>query len=730
MPTIKLTDQFGLDVDVAPDPLGALSKYFKTPLSVSILKQDIAKVQNVALRDFPFKKLSLGLWCEQPVDIGATGADLTVGAGLSGSLEVLTDGALFEDDPYGGPIQVPQDHAYVAFGLKAAVNVDVSNEPADLDFGFSVGNEISLTNYKLFSTTPTDPTVAQALAASLRDFRIPGDIEDLENLPAGTVVTIDGTGTLKFSGTASLASALNPLATVSSPVLPGGLSVAQGGSIKVGGSFEILGNYQIRVQKTDGKTIRLGYYKRRGCEYRIKATAETGITAGLGGFDLVSLLLKAISKDPKADVDELVKAGLNPEQVSEISSAVKAGVERGLQIALTQQLESLSSTQAAFLYEIDLGSLDAAGRKAIHDALDSNLSALVNNEAALPRGITLVRSIFTSLREAKHVLKINLLGIYNYVSVSDLTLKGTIVYEPASGSLVITDSATAARIRSAAINFGADSQKLRRVLAESFLITAAYRGSKLLVEAPELGSTCWYFELHAKTNQQTMKDNLDIAQALGLLTAQQKQEQLHGIDDFGRSMIYAEATFGDELAASLFLDQGGRPRSRDEYENLGRTALQLLVQEGDPDDYRRRPAIQDDLWKKMKDAGQPNFKPLFPDLTGLQVEVISSDYTLIVWWAQVMRQTGEILALIRNFFARTPSVDPENNTFKMLRAQLADHLAAVAKSTKDQFGDPWGLVVMDLTGGQKSQAAVRVTSPRLALQLERPASAVARLTTA
>ncbi len=41
---------------------------------------------------------------------------------------------------------------------------------------------------------------------------------------------------------------------------------------------------------------------------------------------------------------------------------------------------------------------------------------------------------------------------------------------------------------------------------------------------------------------------------------------------------------------------------------------------------------------------------------------------LIRWWAQAMRGMGEKLAEVRAFFIQNSSPDPENNTFKTLRA--------------------------------------------------------------
>ncbi len=40
-------------------------------------------------------------------------------------------------------------------------------------------------------------------------------------------------------------------------------------------------------------------------------------------------------------------------------------------------------------------------------------------------------------------------------------------------------------------------------------------------------------------------------------------------------------------------------------------------------------------------------------------------------------------------------------------------------ATKGEFGDPWGLVAMDLVSGRRATARVQVTGPIVALALER-----------
>ena len=62
----------------------------------------------------------------------------------------------------------------------------------------------------------------------------------------------------------------------------------------------------------------------------------------------------------------------------------------------------------------------------------------------------------------------------------------------------------------------------------------------------------------------------------------------------------------------MFLTSAGQARAVDEYESIGRTALQLLVPSNGIDAYRLRPAAVDSFWKQMKDLGPANFNMLLP----------------------------------------------------------------------------------------------------------------------
>lgn len=696
MLTIPVTEQTGLLVDAQINPDSSLARYLKSITALKFTAPDLVSLTDLSLSNLPVRSLQFGIE-SQPL----TG-DTPLSAGLSGHLAVQksSDG---DDLLEGG-------QTYLSLGLQISVEGSTSLPAGQAAFGMQAGGQATVTNSRPFAP---DTKLPEALGQTLGGFAVPMEIADLEAMAAGTVVDVEGSGSLTFSGSANLLAVTNPLATVSLPAPAGALNVSAGSSFQVGASFTLSGEYEIGIAKPSPDVVRLAYRRKLASEFEIQAKAQSSISAGIGGNDLLARVLGAISADPKADAEALAGDGVKPEQVAEIQGAIQGAVDRRLALAASFAFGSLRSRQSAFLYEVNLTALDDAGRSSLGRALHGDLTAWP--EDALPAGVKMIRSLFTTLRQQTHTFKVNLLGIYNFGSVSKLALEGSVKYEPQSGELVIADTATASRIESMALNFGANAEKLRQVLAESFLITAAYQSSAVAA-GPDLVIAHTYFELHARTNRQTMRDQFDIAHALGLPA--DPAALMQQIDDFGRTTVYVETRYNSALASSLFLD-GEQPRDLAEYEQIGRNALQLLVSEDDPDAYRRQPAIDDTLWAKMRSTGQPGIPSLFPGLGQIATAVIQADYTVIVWWADAMRTTGEALAEMRAFLAANPSADLNGDDFQELRGKLAKQLRNVAANTKKEFGEPWGLVAMDFASGRRAAAELRILGPRLTLALDR-----------
>lgn len=720
MTTINLTDGFGLVINASPHPVSLFSKYLKSPGAIVGMVRDTRDIKDLEVGQDPFNSLSVGISFKDQIDIGSSGVELTIGPQLLGSIAIKKGAALFDatSDPFGDSIVIPPNQAYVAAAVDAKLSAGLSDKTGDLQFGFSAGTDVTMTNYRLSAVTDK---VVPAIQTLIEGFFVPGDLEDIQAMAPGQIATVDGAGSLQFSAKANLLSAVNPLAALNATVVQGLLNIKDSASVVVGATYTLTGEYQVRVQRLGGTKFQLGFQKKHGAELDVTVSADIGPSATVDGFDIIQTLLGAVSSDPVPDRDAFKKAGMTDAQIATIGTALKAGVERSLQLSIAAEWDSLFSTSAAFSYEIDLSALDTLGTQAVNNALSGNLSLL---EEAPLLGIKTLKSLFSTLRQGKRILKINLLGIFNYASVATLFQKGTMIVDREGGQITITDQAGADRIQFTSDNFAADTAKLRSVLAQSLLLTVAYRTSGTLHVGPSFATTYSFFEMHQRTNLQNIKDYLNTAQAFGMVSSLDVSNRLASvasISAFGPSSFYANTSYNDQTSKSLFLDVSGKPRQQEVYERTGRFALQSLLPGGNPlNDARRLPLTDDSIWTAMKSIGQPNnFGGIFDkySFNDNQLADITSDYTLIIWWSEAMSKMANALFALLTYIGQNPQWDPQNNTFKALRVALDKTMASVTKNTQDQFAEPWGLLVMYLASERQCSATLQLICSKLALTL-------------
>ena len=699
MPTIRISDQLGVSVDAEVAPGATWLRYAREIPGILLRGGSIQNLQLFTLADPAVTDLQPALGFQQPVNLGENIPQLTLRAEAGGSFRVIKRDTvrrfLFSPDQYGDNIEIAAGACYVAVGFHATAGAGVEAGSA-LQFGVDAGGGLTVESYREFPDGANAPTLIEALRRSIGEFVLPGGAEDFAAMPAGAIVTITGTGTLKFSATANLLAVANPLATVALPSPLPALAIKQGASVEVGASWKISSEYQVRVRKTGPRSVRLGWYRKHGSEVKVSATARAGIGAGLGDADLFTTVISAVSSNAAADLGELRGAGLTEAKAREFADAVENAVNRKLELSVAAELGSLDQNQAAFLYDIDLAALDHQGRQAIGAAIAGDLTPLADLDS-LPAGISGVSRILSTLRESRWSLKINLLGIFNYGSVSKLALSGRVTYTPSTGEVVIADAATAKRFVTASVNFGADEEKLRHLLAESFLITAAYRVSGTVVSPPELGSSHLFFRLDASAGRSDLRRSAAIATALGLHGAALPE----GVQDFGRTSVLAQARYDDALAHALFLHADGTPRALEEYESAGRRAIRALVLPDGDDAFRLRPATDNVLWERMKKLGPANFHELLPRP---QADGVRPDYLAIQWWAESMRSTADVLV----------RMNQDGADVLAMRDELGRHLRTVAARAHEQFGSPWGLVALFIVSGEAAETETHIAGPKFA----------------
>jgi hypothetical protein len=724
MATIKLTDDLGLNADIELAPFSSLLKYFQQLPALALSGGDLSKSGGLRLDQPALTSLKLGLAFDKSVPIGPGANAVSILASANGSLELIirTPAVVNLPDVNSGNIGIADGTCYLGFGIQASVGASDGPDKGLLQFGIGPGASVNIENYQNFPLNQ-GITLLAAVEQTIGNFVIPASAADLASIPNGCVTTVTGTGSLKLSATANLLAITNPLAAVSLPAPLPVLSVTAGGVAQVGASFEIQCTFQICARTLAPGRVRLGWYRDKDTEVAVTATVSEGVSAGFGSTDLFSTIIGVISSNAAADLNELQNAALPPDQVKAIQAAVQAAAARKLELALSSEISATQSTDAAFLYDIDIAALTPDASQALDLALRGDLTGL--HGGALP-GVTLVQSVWEKARKNGIRFQVNLLGILNIGSISTLTTSGAVLFEPATGALVITDKATAQRIRSTAVNFGADTQKLRHVMAESFLLTAVYQGSQQQVGGPSLRCSHSFFDLQNDTNRDAMERELRVGSALGLFSGGDATPP-PGTDDFGRTMIHAGTDYDSVLAAALFVDPGGAPIPQEFYENMGRASIQLLVSEADEDAIRRQPAIDDVLWSNMKDQGQPGFAALFPGLPAPLLGAITADYTAVMWWAEAMAGASQRMAAIRKWFGEHPAAPVDDPQFQSLRQDLAAHLKKVAATTSEQFGEPWGLIAMDEASNRRAAASILITGPKLVRTQQRAVASTASL---
>jgi hypothetical protein len=719
MPTIKLTDQFGLDVDARPAPASALLKYLKQLPELRLESLNLSQLGGLTLEDPAVKSVTAGVLFAQPVDLGEGGPSLSIGAGTHASLRIIND---VDELPGEDPPDASSDTCYVALEIEASVSPAISTKVGGVTFGATPSTAVKLASYSPFRLHQ-GVTLLAAIKEAVGAFAMPVRCSDLVDLAAGQITRVSVEGTLQLSGSVDLLATTNPLASVSLPAPLPVVSARAGGSVTAGVSFEVETEYELVARKLENGAVRVGWYHRNETEVSVHVKASEGISGGLGGTDLFSQLIGVISANPKADLAELESAGVSAGQATDIQAAVKAAVGRKLEIAIGAELSASDSKAAAFLYEVTPATLTDDSRQALDRALRGDLTGL--HAVALP-GITCVRSVWDNVLKRELALDVNLLGVLNYRSVTTLALEGKVLFEPATGALTITDQATAQRIQSLQVNFGADTQKLRHVLAESFLITAAYHGANQVASAPSLRCSHSFFEMKNSTDRAELARELRAGAAIGLLSPGEVDPPA-AIQDFGRTLFNLSADYDSDLVSAMFLDGGGSPRPSEDYESAGRAAILDLVPEDGDDAVRRRPAMDDKLWNRMKDVGQPSFPSLFVGVAAPLVGAITADYSAIAWWADAMHKTAVELASVRQWAAQHPTATLEDTGFQTQRESLAKYLRGVAANTREEFGQPWGLVAMYRLVGRNAGAKLMVSGPRLVISKKsEPAAAIGR----
>ncbi|MFN8058046.1 MAG: hypothetical protein U0Q12_12850 [Vicinamibacterales bacterium] len=726
MATISIVDDVSAEIVSAnPQATSGLAKYAKGVPAQLIAGADVAGElrRTLALANPGENGVHLRLSHDLPLGTAGVALSISASAGCSVDVYNRTGMALFDTTVVGVPLKVGAGQAYIAISLRPTLSIGATRGVGGLTFGLDAGTEAELRCYRRFDLTGPPMTLAVACRDVLETYVIPNttaDLQSMRGLPVGTIACVGGHGHLQIGCAVDVAAAFNPLASVATLGKLGRLSAGAGASAEVAVRATVSGDFQVRVQRLGGSGLRLSYHKVATRELEVSVDAEAGPGVTLGDKDLLALLFSGPGGVAGAAEEVLVAGGVSQAQLDAIKTAMRAGLSRKVSLELGASLSSMGQDEAAFLYDIDLDSLDAIGSRALDRALAGDLVELNLLEPSLPaHGIAVLQSRTAHLRRRRVQWRVNLVGLVNVLSLTELVRTGSVFHDRESGELVVADRATTERVGART-----ESKALRTLLFESVMLSATYKAGGLDPNVT-LSAAQSAFDFDERANRHRMADHLDAVAAVGLMDPDDIEPMLGAVDDFGRTSLLIDATFDQAACDRLFID-GGAARSQADYEDIGRQALLALVQERDPDAYRRLPMRDPALWKSMKDAGAARFDVVLkPPITGgppdrqrLQVGVVASDYSLIIWWAQAMAAASTAIADLKRFLNGPPPVvvNDTDPRFQALRAKVQDAMVEAIQKNRTTFGhDPWGLVALFYASNRSADVTAAVVSPKLTL---------------
>jgi hypothetical protein len=726
MSTFSLTDNFNAPVAVPVNwnSRSALFKYLKSETLHLVVFPDFLQHKDQLLAQIVPQPLNAQLKVGYKFQLGLANPeiDITPEAQVAVGVNAKAGSNLFEEDPFAVAATVPPDVAYVGMTFDGSLDLDISGTSGDLTFGFESNSELSIGHWRAFPASGANqPTLGDAFAQAISNFVIPGALADLSQLQPNDICTVSGSGSLTVSGGVQVTAIPNPLASVNLPLNAGTITVQEGAMAALTVSFEISGAYQIRARRLDGNIVELSFLKQRGTTLKTDLAAKGGIAVIKGDKDLIAKMLGAI--DPKTDNSQLLQGGLTDDEATELSDAIKGSIDHSLQASFDDSLSQITDNQAAFQYHIDVNAAqqDPVANQAVNRALKgdlSNLTALesgIQADGTIAPGVKMISSIFSTAVKKVASFKINLLGLLNVLSLSELVRGSKVIADPVTGDLTIADSVTGTQIQ-AITEDPKRQERVRKAMFESLLVTAAYKASGV-VEAFNLTSRSFHFAQNQNTNAGVLTDYLNWLVALDLMTAAEKQQLLASIPSQGVSTCLLRTGLTDAQCRSMFFDQQGNLRPEAYYLDCGRRAMMALLNDQVEPFDQYRYALLDQQWQQALETGP---SPQLAQVAG--ITSANSNYQMILsqligdvyditWWASGMVDAGNQLQTMIQFLAGRDAASLKNDpAFDTQRGNLQKKMAKMIGSSKTRFEEPWGLVSLYWAAGSQGATARLVTS--------------------
>ncbi len=686
MPTIPLTDKFGLKVDLKFDDksdaahAGLQALRSKTSEFVAVSEKP---VDQAAFRSGTFG----GVFTSPKLALN-TDLTLAIKSGENVTIRVFTDAdkALFRAGGGAPVIEIAKTQAWIDLTISAELDLSLGvTSPAGFGLCGKAMRANAVSCYALVETVNgAFPKLKAAVETALSDFTVLRTAADVRNQPLKSVCEWDVSGSFAIQGSYSYPFATRSfsLATLSLP-FHHELQIAPALDASLTGSLTVKGEFLGRCYRVNDSRIQLGLYKKKDSDFAVSFEAEAGLSGEVGSADLVSALFSAL---PGANFDAVQIPEADRKTMEQ---ALQGAVDQGFSFALNSSCSASLADEAAVLYEIDLGTDANETDAAIDAALQGNWSRLDKLSSARE-----LRNVLTETREWGGKTSLNLLGIYDCASTQDFVRQCCILHDAEDGTITITDKETAQRIAVSSAPFAAQDDKLRKVLDEAFLATVAYTAA----------DTRAGFSSSIQATQSLLlyKEHSDAAALhkallLGLTLNLLRLDDLNQITpqkNFKYFRLAARASFMGEDALRLFFSDVS---SRTAYQlpdlkRLGRRVLaSLLDRNQPPDDARWQALTNDATWAEME---QQKFPPGSP--------ASYSDWYDITFWARSIATVAPALKSVLETADAQNQGDPTKNAaFMAQRAALAKAVAAVTRDTKAAFEKGWPLAVMfTLSGGK------------------------------
>jgi len=726
MPDISLTDSMDKTISAPTIDLphaSSLLRYLQSEALHLAVLPDFLDRKDKILSQAATRPIQFTASAKHGFQLGVSKPSITIAPSGKAVISVNANPgtALFDHDAFAPSYEVPANTAYAGLQLEGNFDVGVAGSASDFSFGFDQSSGITLQFFKAFPLGVGEPTLGRALTDTLVHYTIPATVADFDSLEVNDIATIAGEGSLQISGSVEVSASPNPLASAELPLSLGELKLQAGAAASVSVGFTLSCSYQVRIRRLDSETVELTITRNRDLAYELKASGSGGFTAEFNNQELISALMGSISKDPSTDAD--LFAGLSASETATLASAIRGGIDHHLKASLDVLLSADSENDAAFRYEIRPALLGNDGVDAVKRALHGDLRPLsemesrVHVDGKLAPGITVRKSLLAKTRDRGLKLNINLLGILNFASLSDLLRHGEVLTDEVSGDITIKETVSGSTI-SALSDPLERHEALRKAIYDSVVATTTYRAGRAISLA---GLNCEqvHFAISRKTSEETIAQYIRWFSALNLLTPD-KQLQVKGqLHPGGTSTCVLRTSYADKDCDAMFLDASGNVYTEAHYIEIGRQALRALLDiEASPNDRFRMKIVEDAVWPKALSFGPV---PALGPLVGLsaddpRVELLIGDVFIISQWAAAMAEAAKQVQSMRTWIGgadlQTVLANPE---FKSRRDDLQKKLAGMIKTSKVRFAEPWGMVSLYWSAGSPSTAYGEITEDALSV---------------